>query len=159
MMMQDLIAAFWHRFLIKTNLPKDTTYLESFYFDTSKESADHLCDLVLKGIKKATASSLYHYQATGEEMPKVGDYSVVTNFRGEPFAVIMTTKISIIPYKDLTFDVVKREGEDETLESWQEKHQRFYEIDGKQSGYTFNEDMPVVFEDFEVVYKEKETCK
>ena len=159
MRMNHNIESFWNRFLISTKLPKTTTYLESFYFDTSKESADHLCDLVLKGIKKATASSLYHYEATGEEMPKVGDYSIVTNFDGEPFAVIKTTKITIIPYKDLTFDIVKREGEDESLESWQEKHTKFYEFDAKQSGYIFDENMPVVFEDFEVVYQEKETCK
>lgn len=156
--MYDKIAVFWDRFLTQKHLPKDTTYLESFYFDITKESANHLCDLVLKGIKRATASSLYHYEATGESMPKVGDYSIVTDYDGNPYAVIQTTKISIIPYKDLTFDIVKREGEDETLESWQEKHQRFYEIDGNQSGYTFDQNMPVVFEDFEVVYQEKEIC-
>lgn len=157
--MENKIQAFWQRFLQKNNLPSDTRYLEAFYFDASKESARHLCNLVLQGKKQATASSLYHYQSTGEEMPKIGDYSIVTNFEGTPYGVIQTTDLSIIPFKDLTYDVVKREGEDEDLASWREKHIRFYQIDGQRSGYEFDEDMPVVFEDFKLVYKEKDLCE
>lgn len=157
--MKNKVQAFWLRFLQKNNLPVNTRYLEAFYFDTTEESAKDLCNLVLQEKKQATASSLYHYQSTGEEMPKVGDYSIVTNFAGDPYAVIQTTNISIVPFKDLTYDVVKREGEDKNLASWREKHIRYYQVDGQASGYEFDEDMPVVFEDFKLVYKEKDQCE
>lgn len=156
--MNNEVQAFWERFLEKENLPKETTCLESFYFDVNRENARELCDLVLKGIKKATASSFYHYEETDEQMPKVGDYSIVTDYDGHPYAVIKTTQISIIPFKDLTFNIVKREGEDENLKSWQKNHIKFFTYDAKKSGYVFDFDMPVVFEDFEVVYQEKEAC-
>ena len=47
-----------------------------------------------------------------------------------------------------------QEGEDDSLESWREGHIRFFRNEGKELGYEFKEDMLVVFEDFEVVYKE-----
>ena len=53
-----------------------------------------------------------------------------------------------------TYDIVKREGEDDNLESWRQGHIRFFTAEGKDLGYTFGEDMLVVFEDFEVVYQE-----
>ena len=45
-------------------------------------------------------------------------------------------------------------GEDECLETWQEAHRRFFTQDGDEMGYAFTEDMPVLFEDFEVVYQD-----
>lgn len=152
--MSQTIEAFWQRFLEHERLPKETKYLEAFYFDTNKESAEHLLRLVLSGKKKATASSLYYYQVTDEEIPSVGSYSIVTDFDGQPYGVIKTTGITIIPFKDLTYETVKREGEDENLLSWQKNHIKFFKADGKQAGYTFDVDMPVVFEDFELVYQE-----
>lgn len=70
---------------------------------------------------------------------------------GWPGCLIKTTKVRIIPYKDITFDIAVLEGEDDTLESWQENHIKFFTADGKDAGYEFNEDMPVVFEEFEVL--------
>ena len=50
-------------------------------------------------------------------------------------------------------NIVKLEGEDDSLESWQKSHKRFFEEEGKELGYEFSEDMLVIFEEFEVVYK------
>ena len=152
--MSDQLQEFWFRFLQAKQLSKETKYLEAFYFDCNRESANKLLDLVLQGKKKATASSLYHYQSTGEDIPKVGDLTIVTDFDGKAYAVIRTTNVQIIAFKDLTFDVVKREGEDDSLESWRRNHINFYQEDGRLNGYVFDEEMPVVFEDFVLVYKE-----
>lgn len=45
------------------------------------------------------------------------------------------------------------EGEDDTLESWRAGHIRFFKEEGNELGYEFSNDMPVVFEDFEIVYQ------
>lgn len=57
--------------------------------------------------------------------------------------------------KEMTFDICRREGEDDTLESWREGHINFFTKEGKAMGYQFNDDMPIIFEDFSVVYKQK----
>ena len=125
--------------------------LEHWSFGLTEESANSLLDLVLEGKKRATSSSYPGYLAEGEEIPKAGDMSVITDWDGNPRCVIEDTKVQIIPFKDMTFDLVKLEGEDENLESWRTKHEAFFREEGSEVGYTFSPDMEVVFEEFEVV--------
>lgn len=129
----------------------DIRDLEHWSFGLTEEDANYLLDLVLEGKKRATASSYLGYQVEGEEIPKVGEMSVITYWDNTPACVIRTTSVKIIPYKEITFDIAKLEGEDDTLESWQNHHSKFFTEEGKEVGYTFTENMPVVFEEFEVI--------
>lgn len=147
------IEQFWQEFLKTTQKDPATKYLESFYFGLTEKSANELLELVLSGQKRATASSLISYQAEGSRIPQVGDYSIITDWKGNPHCVIKTTTITILPFNEMTFEICKREGEDDTLESWQEGHRRFFTEDGKELGYEFSESMPVLFEDFQVVFR------
>ena len=150
MMIQD----FWHRFLIEKRLSPDSTYFDCFHFELTEKWAEELLRLVLIGKKKATASSLYAFEKENLRLPEVGDFSIVTNWAGEPKCVIQTSKVRILPFREMTYDICKLEGEDDTLASWQRGHQRFFTEEGKELGYEFTEDLPVVFEEFEVVYQE-----
>ena len=145
--------AFWAEFLEKTNRDANTRYLECFHFDLNERSANELLALVLAGKKRATASSLYAFEAEGCELPTIGSLSIVTDWDGNPRCVIETTAITILPFREITFAICSREGEDDSLESWQRGHRRFFTEDGKALGYEFSEDMPVIFEDFAVVYQ------
>jgi uncharacterized protein YhfF len=147
------IEAFWERFLTEKQLKQDTKYLEAFHFEVTKEGANSLLELVLSGQKRATASSLPAWKIEGTK-PRVGDYSIVTDWDGKPRCVIQTLHITELPFCDMTYEICKREGEDECLETWQQNHRTFFAADGKELGYEFTEDMMVLFEDFEVVYSE-----
>lgn len=125
--------------------------LEKWHFELTEGACNYLLDLVLKGQKKATASSVLGYQIEGEEIPKEGNLSVITDWDGNPRCVIKTTRVRIIPYKDITFDIAKLEGEDDTLESWRKNHEKFFTEEGKELGYKFSEEMEVIFEEFEVI--------
>ena len=70
--------------------------------------------------------------------------SIVTDWEGIPKCVIETTNVMIIPFKEITFDICKLEGEDDNLESWREGHINFFSREGKELGYTFTEDMPKI---------------
>lgn len=150
---QEKIDIFWKDFLIKTNRCETTKYLDVFHFELTEKWANELLRLVLIGQKKATASSLWSYEIEGERVPKVGDLSIVTDWEGVPRCVIETSAVTIIPFSEITYDICKREGEDDTLESWRAGHRRFFKGEGKELGYEFSNDMPVIFEDFEVVYQ------
>lgn len=147
------IDQFWAEFLEEAGLDASTTYLESFHFELTEKLANELLRLVLIGQKRATSSSFWAYEITGDRIPQVGDYSIVTDWDGNPRCVIQTNAITILPFKEMTFEICKREGEDDTLESWRNGHIQFFTADGEEVGYTFTEDMPIVFEDFKVVYQ------
>ena len=124
--------------------------LEKWHFEITESACNYLLDLVLKGKKRATSSAYDGYE-DDEEMPKVGELSVITDWDGNPRCVIKTTNIIILPYKDITFDLAKLEGEDDSLDSWRKNHEHFFKEEGLELGYEFNENMKVIFEEFEVV--------
>ena len=87
------VDEFWQNFITDFNIVKSTKYVDSFYFDLTEEWANKLLELVMSGKKKATASSLHHFELTGNRLPQVGDYSIVTDWDGNPHCVIKTTAV------------------------------------------------------------------
>lgn len=129
----------------------DNENLEKWHFEITEGASNYLLGLVLEGKKRATASSLWAYEIENESIPKAGDRSIITYWDGTPGCIIRTTNVRIIPYCEITYDIAKLEGEDDTLESWQKNHIQFFTEEGRQLGYTFSDDMPVIFEEFEVI--------
>lgn len=146
------IEQFWNVFLDNMGLYKQLRYYESFYFARTEHAANSLLTLVLQGKKQATCSSAHAYEQDGNSAPRVHDYSIVTDWLGNPQCIIQTIAITTLPFKDVTYERCNREGEDDTLESWQHNHRHFFMDEGKELGYQFSEDMLVLFEDFKVVY-------
>ena len=144
---------FWADFLRDTGRAPDTKYTACFHFEMTEYWANELLRLVIDGVKKATSSSLWGYEIEGDPIPKKGELSIITDWDGNPKCVIETTDVTILPFKDITYDICKREGEDDSLESWRRGHIDFFTEEGKELGYEFSEDMPVIFEGFKVVYK------
>jgi len=75
----DKIELFWDEFLKEKGLSKTTKYIEVFHFELTEEWANKLLEMVLEGKKKANTSSLESWKINNIDMPKVGDYSLVTD--------------------------------------------------------------------------------
>lgn len=149
------VESFWQAYL--DSLPDKSaapdTY-ESWSFGNSRDMADSLGDLVVRGIKTATASLLWDYEAEGDEPPKAGDMSVVLDGQGAPMCVIETTQVEVKPFNQVDADFAFDEGEgDRTLDYWREVHWRFFSETCRQIQRTPSETMPVVCERFRLVYR------
>ena len=126
----------------------------SWYFDNNEKDANELVELVLKGQKRATASSLWVYEFDGESIPQEGDLSIVTDWNGIAKCIIQTKRVNVVPYKDVDEDFVKTEGEgDCSIEYWRHGHEIYFKQECQRINKTFTEDMPVICEEFEVVFK------
>lgn len=150
-----MIEKFWNKYLSSADLPMRPCP-EVFAFGGEREQANELLNLVLTGKKTATSSAYPAYELEGEAIPQKGDISILTDFDGRPYCVLENTDVSLIPFGEMTFDICKREGEDDCLESWRKKHIDFFTKDASESGYIFNEEMIIVFEDFKVIWKDTE---
>ena len=125
-----------------------------WHFEVTEESANKLANLVLNGVKKATAASLWVEKHDQGEIPKVGDYSIITDWDGVAKCIIQTTRLDVVPYNQVTEDFAKIEGEgDRSLEYWREVHEIYYTKECSRIGRKFTQDMPVICEEFEIVYK------
>ena len=154
--MKDKIKNFWDDYLISIGENPEDTKLECKmveYFG-NEEIADELFELVYIGKKTATCGSLWSYEFEGEEPLKKGDLTIVTDFLGERACVIKTTNITIKKFNEITEEEASLEGEgDLSLEYWRKGHKWFFSAECKEIGKEFSEHMPVVFEEFVVVYK------
>ena len=148
------VKAFWQRYLSTVDKAQTQECKECFFFGYNEELAASLLELVLYRQKTGTTSSYLAYEYANEELPKAGDLSIVTTWDGVPKCVIETTRVEILPFNEMTFELCSLEGEDENLASWQENHRRAFQLSDAEEGFVFSEEMLVVFEVFSVVYQE-----
>ena len=127
------------------NTNKD--YFECFSFGDSSEMADELLALVLSGKKTATVSVFLE----GEQTPNIGDLSLVLDGQDNPACVIKTVHLETVKFCDLTWDMVKLEGEDDNFEQWKSGNICYWTRDAAKRGYTFTDQTLITFERFEVV--------
>lgn len=115
--------------------------------------ADELANLVMRGQKTATSSLYVWYERGEERLPQVSDYNVILNGREEAVCIVETMKVSIV-FNEVTEEHAFKEGEeDRSLESWRSAHHEFFSKELLEIGLQFHEEMLVVCEEFQVVYK------
>ena len=139
----------WLMFCAK-NRPETNKY-EAWAFGGAP---DKLASLVLDGSKTATASAYDLYEYDNEEIPKPGDYSVILDSADNAICVIRDTSVSVVTFKDVDAHHARCEGEgDLSLDYWREIHRELFTQWLDEAGLEFSEDMPVVLETFEVVFR------
>lgn len=140
----------------RSTLPPDApphARVESWYFCDTEPCAQELGELVQRGIKTATASLLWTYEAEGEVLPEVGGISVITDWHGEPMCIIETTRVYIVPFDQVDPEQAYEEGEgNRSLEYWREVHWRFFGREAQAIGRELALDMPVICERFRLLY-------
>jgi uncharacterized protein YhfF len=119
---------------------------ECFTFGDSRALSDRLLALVRSGAKRATCGALRDFADGGEALPQVGRRDIALDWDGAPALVIETTEVTIRRFCDVEDDFALAEGEDETLEGWQDGHRAYFERNG---GWT--PEMELVCERFRLV--------
>lgn len=111
---------------------------------------DKLVKLVLKGEKRATTSLYKEYILEGEELPKVGDRSIILFDDDSEACLIENVEVIVTEFKNITEELAFIEGEgDKSLEYYRREHIIiFKEIDSE-----FDDSSKVVFEIFKVIKK------
>lgn len=120
-------------------------------FGGGPEQADELLTLVLDGTKRATTSALWDYEAEGEPLPETGNLGIVLDGAGHPRALVVTTRVEVVPFDEVTPEQAALEAEgDRSLAHWRRVHEEFFRASGTDRAFAST--MPVVFEEFEVLY-------
>ena len=147
------VYAFWMSFASHTISDPTSRLYEVFHFDDHESSANELGNLVIAGIKRATASLLWSYESENKPLPQPGYFSIVTNWHGEPMCVIETTQVEVVKFNEVTEEFAAIEGEgDGSLREWMEGHTRYFGRECVRLGRLFDTDIPVICERFEVMY-------
>lgn len=151
--MSPVVRAFWSAFKATQSEDVDARFYEVCVFDDNEPSANHLAELVVRGIKRATAGLVWSFEAANMPVPKPGDLSVVTTWDGQPKCVIETTQVDITPFSEVTAEFAAVEGEgDGSLQYWRMAHTAYFARECARMGRTPSPSMPVACERFRIVY-------
>jgi uncharacterized protein YhfF len=151
-------SAFWSAAQRANPALDSAHFYEAFAFGDSERMADELAQLVLAGIKRATASLAWTYPFEHKPRPSPGDLSIVTTGSGAPLCIIETTAVDAVPFDEVSAEFAATEGEDDgTLEAWRRGHAAFFARECARIGRQPSPRMEVVCERFRVVYRREET--
>ncbi|GAB4075046.1 ASCH domain-containing protein [Barrientosiimonas marina] len=151
-MSSDSIIRMWENFR-KNNSNAPESY-EAWAFGDSKEMADELAELVVNGVKTATASNYSMYDEN-EPLPYVGLHNIILDGDGNAVAVVENTSVEIIPFDEVTVEHAYLEGEgDRTLKYWRDAHEDFFKKEFEETDQEFHHKIPVVCERFKLKYRE-----
>lgn len=129
---------------------------EAWAFGAGKEMEDELAELVVAGIKRATASSLEGILVEGEPMPHIGGHSVIYDGSQVARCVIRTTAVHVAPLNSVSEAFAWQEGEgDRSVGHWLEGHRRFFRAEHEKLDLPFSDTIPVIFEEFAVVWPQE----
>jgi uncharacterized protein YhfF len=99
--------AFWRAFRRYAGLDHDNYVVGSF--GDTPEMTTELADLVVEGIKRATASLPRDYGA-GEPAPKPGDFVIMLDGKGQPRFIWRTTDVTIKPLSQVDGHLLGTKG-------------------------------------------------
>ena len=155
-MTEESIKAYWQKFL--SMLPPDSPYHTKTYtaegWGDSPEMADELGDLIARDIKTATCSALWEWETEGKPVPQKGMVTIVLDGKGEPLCIVETTEVTIRKFNEVDSAFAQAEGEgDFSLEYWRQAHKDFMSRILPKIGRDYSEEMPLVCERFELIYK------
>ena len=146
------VERMWAAFAVAAAVDPATPF-SVWHFGDDEALADSLAELVRSGPKRATAGSVWSYELEREPVPKVGEFSVVTDWAGRARCVVRTTSVEIVPFEAVTAEHAAAEGEgDRSLEYWRTSHWAYYTRELRQAGREPSPDMPIVCERFELVF-------
>jgi uncharacterized protein YhfF len=128
-------------------------FTDSFHFCDNEKDAQECATLVKTSVKQATSTSKWWFEQHQEELPVIGNLYVICDWYGIAKAIVETTHIEQVPYKDITEEYAAIEGEgDKSLKHWKEIHWAYYTREMEEFGETPNEDMVIICERFKTLF-------
>lgn len=141
----------WHAYCESSGVSEQTPY--SAWAFCGGAVGDELAQLVLAGTKTATASALLAFELEEEPLPNVGEYSVILLDNGEAAGVICDTKVTLVPFDEVSGEHACKEGEgDRSLAYWRQVHREAFAPDFEAAGKRFDEHGLCVLEEFALRY-------
>lgn len=143
---------YWNKFLLKTGREEGTLCSGDLSFDCGL-NGEYKTLSILSGQKTAFFTCLNTLLIDNEILPATGELYLVVNRGGEPSCVIEIEKVSVLPFSEVTFDMINKEGEAESIDAWREKEKEELEEEGESVGFCFTPDIKLVYQEFRVIYK------
>ena len=96
---------------------------------------------------------MWWFKKNNVSLPRVGDKYIVTDWVGNPRAIIETIKVKQVPFNKITSEFAEIEGEgDKTLDYWRKVHEAYYKREMATHIEKFDKNMIIVCEYFKKIF-------
>ncbi|MBR4599591.1 MAG: ASCH domain-containing protein [Treponema sp.] len=147
-------SEFWKQYLRDTNQNEnEAVYSGELVFEDEGMTGRTQLSMVLSGSKTAMFTPLETIEINMEKMPVTGEVYVVLDTNDEPRCVIELTDVRIIPLNEISWELARKDGEDEDMQDWKEKMEEFLEEEADLCGFEALPDSKIVCEIFKLIYK------
>lgn len=147
------VEKIWNKYISEFPDTNKKNIPASFYFCDNEKDANECAELVVKGIKQATATSLWWYETNHEPIPEVGEKFIITDWDGNAKAIVEVTRIEPTPYNKISSEFARTEGEgDKSIEYWRRVHKAYYTREMEFYDQEFDESMTIICEYFKTIY-------
>lgn len=150
--MDDIYGDFWEAFLEQTDTPETTVMTDVTYFGGSEEESVAILEQLLSGEKTAVGHCIPAYLAAKRRMPRIGDYTMVTDFYGNPCCILHTSDVNIAPMPEIPAELRNGEYPDLTAEAWLARKQQECRDMAERMKFHYHEEIPLLMETVELVY-------
>ena len=148
------IGEYWDKFLAESKQnPDEVGFSGELSFAERGVVGNEQLALVLSGKRTVTFTAFDSYAINREPLPVSGEVFIVEDKDGEPRGIVEVTDGSVIPFGEITWELARREGEDESLEEWREKQRDYMEDEAALCGFEFTDSSKVVCEVFRLIYR------
>ncbi len=149
------IEEYWQAYL--EILPPDAPQRRARYvaeaMGDNPALANELGSLIRQGVKTATCSALWEWEAEGSPIPQPGLITIILDGDGQPMCIIETTEVRVRAFNKVDASFAAEEGEgDRSLAYWREAHWRYFSRTLPRIGRAPAEEMPLVCERFRLLF-------
>ncbi|MBM3514558.1 MAG: ASCH domain-containing protein [Alphaproteobacteria bacterium] len=95
----------------------------------------------------------WHYEKTKQPPPKSGDFTILVDYDGEPYAVVRTSSIQTVRFADVSDHHTEIDGPPvRKVAAWRPVHIAHWTRQLAPHGLSITDDMPVWIERFDLIY-------
>ena len=125
------------------------------WIGSDAQSTEAILASVLSGQKTGSVSLPWETEHSGRNASQVRDAIVLINFDGTPSALLQITSIPTVRFADVTAQHTASDGPRvRAPEVWKPLHKPYFNMLLAPYGLQSNDDMPISFEKFELLYPE-----
>lgn len=153
--MDDIYLDFWAAFLEQTGADPSRAVSRYTYFGSSEEESVTALEQILSGEKTAISHCIPDYLTKKQPLPRVGDYTMVTDFYGNPCCIVQAVDVLIAPLPEVPASWISQDCPGLSRAQWLSEQHAAYAALAARGGFHANADNPVLLEQVQVVYPVK----
>lgn len=143
----------WKKFIVEQEELKEHPYRIWKFVENSDYRKD-IISRILNEEVTGESFSVDYFEANSQPLPRVGQYNVICDTSEQAYCIVKTVAVIPSRFADVTMALAELEG-CHSVQQWRRFNELKYKKLCERMEIVFDEELPLIFEKFEIVYRYK----